>query len=104
MQYFLSKCATWRFLSRPCAIYSSQATLIMASVIILPVSNDNTRVQEGAANGPEKCRHLPWRQKVVNMYLNLSPLKRESISVVGGALAGGLRARRGRHVDYTIVC
>ena len=93
----LAEGAARGLLSRLCVVDSTDAALIVAPVGILSVANDNARVQQRAAHDPEHGRYLAGREKVVDVDLDLGPLKRESAAVGCGALAGRLGTRGGRH-------
>lgn len=98
MENRLSECSTGRLLPWLCPVHASQAPPVMSPVCIFPVANDNARVQQRAAYGPEHGCDLAWRQQIVDIDGDLSPLQRECAAVVlARALARWLRAGRGRH-------
>ena len=60
MQKRLSKGSAWWLLAGLCVVDSADARLIVSAIGILSVANNDTRVEERAANGPQHGRHLPW--------------------------------------------
>jgi hypothetical protein len=60
MQKRLSKGSAWWFLAGLGVVDSTDARLIVSAIGIFSVANNDTRVQERAADGPKHGRHLAW--------------------------------------------
>lgn len=69
--------APGRFLHRLGPVHARQAAPVMAAVCILSVADDDARVEERAAYGPQQRRDLARRQQIVDMDDDLGPLQRE---------------------------
>lgn len=52
MQKLLSKGTAWRFLSRSCIVDSTDTALVVATISVLPIANNDTRVQQSATDSP----------------------------------------------------
>jgi hypothetical protein len=75
MECSLSEGAAGWFLPGLRPIHPTQAALVMPSVRIFSVANNNTGVQERAADSPQYCRYLTGRKQVVYVDLDLCSLE-----------------------------
>ena len=63
-----------RLLSRFCPIDAGQVAPIMSAICIFLIADDNTRVEERAADCPQYCRDLAGREEIVDVYDNFASL------------------------------
>lgn len=90
--------AAWRFLAGLCPVDARQVPPVVAAIGIFFIANDDARVEQRAANGPEDGRDFAWGKQVVDVDDDLGALERQCAAVVARAFASRLGAgRRGRH-------
>lgn len=95
VQNSLLESATGRFLARLRPVYASQVPPVVSAICIFPVANNDARVQQRAANGPQYSCNFARGKEVVDVDKDLCPLERKSTPVVARGFAGGLGAGGG---------
>lgn len=61
MQQCLAKGPARGFLTGFCVVDSADAALVVTTIGILSVADDEARVQQRATKDPQRGRHLAWR-------------------------------------------